>query len=108
MSIVFTTGKQPMRKCSFSFLEVVHTKVNSKFCGISTKVENFNTVICSQKLTRHVTSKSIYAVGMIFLFHGLECLATFKERLHNLTNSRSRSTKPSGHLLIKQKHLDHE
>lgn len=43
-----------------AFLEVVHTKVNSKFCGIITKVESFNMLLCSQKLTRRVTSKSIY------------------------------------------------
>lgn len=62
MPIMFTTGKQPMRKCSFNiklFLEVVHTKVNSKFCGI-TKVESFDVVLCSQKLTRHVISRIIF------------------------------------------------
>lgn len=51
-----------------AFLEVVHTKVNSKFCGMITKVESFDMVLCSQKLTRHVISKSIYIARIIFVF----------------------------------------
>lgn len=43
-----------------AFLEVAHTKVNSKFCGITTKVESFDVVLCSQKLTRHVISRIIF------------------------------------------------
>lgn len=90
-----------------AYLEVVHTKINSKFCGITTKVESFDIVLCSQKLTRRVISKSTYIARIIFMFQDWNIYPHLKkERLHNLANSRSRSPKPSSRLLIQLEHLD--
>lgn len=89
-----------------AFLKVVHTKFErgkaSKFCGIITEIESFNMVLCSQKLTRHAISKSIYVTRIIFLFQDWNVYPYLKkERLYNLTNSRNMSAKPSDHLLIR-------
>lgn len=76
-----------------AFLEVVHTKFQrgktSKFCGVITRVESFNLVLCSQKLTRHAISRSIYITRIIH-FIRLECLSIFKKSPCNLTNSKGK------------------
>lgn len=88
--------QEEMKLQDKAFLEVVHTKFErgrtSKFCGIITRVESFNLVLCSQNLTRHAISTSIYITRIIH-FLGLECLSIFKESPCSLTNSKGKSAK---------------